>query len=169
MSTKRDARPSIVWHYTVETFCLPGILADGAIHTTDGGLGAKERPAVWFSRRHSWEPTALKGLIDPETGVRRNATFAEMASDLGLARIGVRPDGLTTWLEHRRIGGIPADEARWLVKSAIMLGSNPGDWFVDYGDVTRDRWVTVQRWDDGVWVDCEVGCSHNTGRLAASA
>lgn len=80
---------AIVWHYTTgEKFAL--ILADGEIVPATEGLdveqtaefiaeleeiiatgGAKdvavpyrERPAVWFSKRQTWEPTATKGIYD---------------------------------------------------------------------------------------------------------
>jgi hypothetical protein len=94
----------------------------------------QEQPAVWFTKRPTWEPTASKGRG-------------------GLARIGVHRAGLTTWAEHRKTSGIDPGTARGLVLAARDVGSNPGDWFAYYDAVPRTMWVAIQRWRAGSWKD----------------
>jgi hypothetical protein len=129
---------------------LEAILASGKPAYVQVPIG--ERPAVWFSSRPTWEPTATKGVIDSRTGRRRTATAAEMLR-AGLVRIGVDASGLSTWLEHRQTGGISKADARQLVVAAKQVGANPGDWYVHYGPVAIQWWVRVQRWEADRWVD----------------
>jgi hypothetical protein len=166
----------IVWHYTTHAL-LDSILVDGLISPATEGvdyqlsgatkatleqiiatgrpqsvsmeLASGEMPAIWFSKRPTWEPTASKGLV--ERGRQRSATIAEMvARHGGLARIGVDAAGLLTWLDHRKLSGISAADAKRLVRSAVMVGANPGDWFVSYGTVRRERWLAIEESVDGV-------------------
>ena len=144
----------IAWHYTVADQ-FESILVDHAIIPATAGVDtSREKPAVWFSRRETWEPTATKGMLDRTTGHRRDATPEEM-HEFGMVRIGVDASGLTPWLVHRNKSGITARVASSLVTSAVAVGSNPGDWFVSYEPVPRERWLRVERWDGAEWVDLE--------------
>lgn len=165
----------IVWHYTTREK-LDAIIVDGHIvpaytgvdYPLSDGTRAKleeivasdkpqpvameyasgEVPAVWFSKRSTWEPTATKGIM--KAGVRRRATIEEMVCRAGgLARIGVDSNGLRTWVEHRTVGGITRAEATRLVRSGTRVGANPGDWFVAYASIPRDRWLAVEESRDG--------------------
>jgi hypothetical protein len=171
----------IAWHYTTGDL-LARILSDGAIVPATEGLAIDdetiaalkdivatgkaremrvthtEAPAVWFSVRETWEPTATKGFVDGTTGLIRASTIDEMMRiGKGLARVGVpvAGAGLHTWLEHRTMSGIRAAVARSLVLSARGMGSNPGDWRVHYGPVLRAAWIAVQRFDGREWVNVE--------------
>ena len=171
----------LVWHYTIADRWA-SILQDGLIRpalplekltteqleqieriiaTGEGeDFALSEAPAVWFSKRSTWEPTATKGKMD--NGVRRNATLAEMMRKGPLVRIGVERDGLYTWLEHRKLSGIRPETAKGLVRAAAKAGASPGDWFVHYGPVPRDRWVRIERSTDGkAWME-------ETGVLSAT-
>lgn len=97
------------------------------------------------------KPTATKALVNPRSGRQRSATSEELTRMVGgLARIGIRSDGLRTWVEHRKVSGIRTAMARGLVRAAAEAGSNEG-WLVHYGAVPRARWIAVQRFDR--WVD----------------
>ncbi len=142
---------TIVWHYTTSER-LAGILAGGAIEPATEGVETRERPAVWFSAHLTWEPTATKAVRDTVTGARRRLTHDEMVK-LGLVRIGIDAARCTTWVQHRKEGGISSAEAKHLVKKGRKMGADPGHWHVHYGAVTCDKWITVQRWENGAWAD----------------
>jgi hypothetical protein len=129
---------------------LQSILADEEIRLATTGVPEGERPVVWLSKRSSWEPTATKGFLDRATGIRRNATIEEMVRLAGgFARIAVDSSGLSTWIEHRRIGRIRPEMARCLVITARRVGANPADWLVSYEPILWDRWISVETSIDG--------------------
>ena len=173
----------ITWHYTTGHL-LDAILADEEIRPTTVGVETgdldeqtvtalerivatgkaegvaipfKERPAVWFSNRETWEPTASKGIVDARTSIKRTATIAEMIElGGGLARIGIEAEGLATWFQHRKTSGMSPATARALVQAAVKVGANPGDWLVHYGAVPSSKWRAAQRWDGAQWIGVDV-------------
>ncbi len=92
-----------------------------------------ERPAVWFTLRDTWEPTA---------------TWRGTGSKV---RFGVLPEGLTTWAGHRQSSGISATAADGLEKSARTRGSDPNEWLVSYESVPRSKWVRVEQLHGELW------------------
>lgn len=167
----------LVWHYTTGD-CLESILADGEIRVAFEGVdgenfdasaleelgrrglstptarvGMTEKPAVWFSTRITFEPTALKGIV--VGGGRRSATLDEMERLAGgLVRIGVRADLVRVgWAFHTKRGGLSRKTALSLVRAAKGVGADPSDWRVHYGPVPRSMWSRVQVWRAPAWVD----------------
>jgi hypothetical protein len=61
--TDDEAKSEMVrwWHYTLAR-TLAEILVSGGIKRSTVGLSGGERPAVWFSCRTDWEPTATRGV-----------------------------------------------------------------------------------------------------------
>src|SRR5262245_8284576 len=102
------ATKSARWfHYTLGT-TLVHIIADGFIKRATAFVEPPARPAVWFSRRTTWEPTATKIRVSA-AGVRR-ATLEEMVVEGGvLIRIEVAPTAARiTWAHHAKWHESPA-------------------------------------------------------------
>jgi hypothetical protein len=148
----------IAWHYTIR-FHLPSILSVGALLPADPfhAMGVFEReelrrfygdekPAVWFSLRQDWEPTADKGSA---------ASRAEtLAIGGGLLRFGVDERRVpATWTYHANTSGLKKKAARALERAAREKGANPSDWRVSYEPVPVTDCVievfnpTTERWD----------------------
>jgi len=139
------------WHYTLGTKFMM-IIESQAILCTSVGIGTHERSAVWFSTLNHWEPTATKGIM--ANGIRRDATMAEMESELGLFRLGVRIDyPLIDWKEFLKTSNISRQEAKKLKKSGIKKGSHPDYWLVSYQPVELYDIVAIEQLIDGKWVD----------------
>lgn len=136
------------YHYTTAVR-LEGILIEGVIKRSrefvkqSGG-----RPAVWFSTRRTWEPTATKGILTPAG--RRRATLPEMVEHHGrLVRLAVPEDvARHTWATHRQRHE-RADVADGLEGDARRHGADPADWRVSYHDVPLDAVHTVEVSEDG--------------------
>lgn len=138
------------FHYTIGHHLI-GILRDGRIRTTRAGVAKGERPAVWFSCRETWEPTATKGIpLDPETGeTGPTPSIAEMVSLFGpLVRIEVsETDARHPWADHIRMGNIDLRAADALASIAIEQGADPADWRISYHDV--DHLLGIEASEDG--------------------
>ena len=137
------------WHYTTGTKFM-GIVKEGRIRLADARVAIRERPAVWFSCRDGWEPTAGVGTMD-ENGKTRDATIAEMVADFGpLVRLEV-PESVArhTWEDHRRIGGVDWRAAAALVESALAARADPDEWRLSYQDVRLSEVTCVEASEDG--------------------
>lgn len=164
------------WHYTVGIYVLP-IVAAGKIARAKTGVPRGERPAVWFSSRPTWEPTATKGAI--VDGQRREMTISEMVEHAGgLVRLEVDVAVVRhTWADHQRIGQVDPRMATYLEAAAREHGADPRDWRVSYRDVPLGKVLSVEASDDGqAWE--EVGrpaveglslCSDFVERVKAAA
>ncbi len=142
----------LVWHYTTGE-CFAAILDSGAIRPATAGVRAGERPAVWFSRREPWEPTANKMLLAPDRRLRSLSMRETAEYGGGLVRIGVaRAVASHGWREFLTESGITPQMSRGLVKAAKEQKANPLDWFVCFSPVPRMMWSAVDVWDAGAWV-----------------
>jgi hypothetical protein len=142
----------LIWHYTIQDR-LEGIVADGRIKR-EIRLNRNERKVVWFSSNQNYEMTACKGTL--ENGVRRTLTFMEMTT-LGLVRIGVEPSTApVNWKQFQRESGIYRPYARGLEKSGRKVGANPNEWFVSFDEVTADKFVRIESYVVGRWVEAEI-------------
>jgi hypothetical protein len=156
------------WHYTVGTTLL-SIIVDGVIRrATVGVRKGGSRPAVWFSCRDGWEPTATKWLRDDTTGQPRLATVDEMVhAGRALIRLEV-PLAVArhTWREHRRRHEDPRI-ADALEQRAREQGADPDDWRVSYYDVSLHDVISIESWTVGMGTWDEVGrYDEETGGLA---
>jgi hypothetical protein len=143
----------LIWHYTIQDR-FEGILADGRIKRARVHLDRDERMAVWFSSNQHYEMTARKGTW--ESGVNRTLTFIEMTT-LGLVRIGVEPSTAPfDWREFTKRSGISRPFARRLEKAGRMFGANPNEWFVSFDEVTVDKFVRVESYVMGRWIESEI-------------
>ena len=125
----RDSRRP--WHYTNKTM-LFRMFSLGAIPPTDAGIVLGELPAVWFSIRQDWEPSATPGL--------------------GPARIGVAPIAAPIlWADFPRKARLPQQVAKVLAASAKDMGANPRDWRCSLEAVPRSKWRAVEIWYRGRW------------------
>ena len=133
----------MAWHYTTADR-LPSIQSSGLLLPATAGIAATERPVTWFSLHPHFEPTALKGLIDPATGRRRTATFEEMLALCGgLARFGMPARALLTGDALRRKARISSAAWRQLCVAGTKCGASPAQWFGFVGPVEVAR-CTVQ-------------------------
>ena len=56
------------------------------------------------------------------------------------------------WRAFKRLSGIVPRVARALYETAISHGSHPGQWFVSFSSIRRDKWLTVETWNGEKWV-----------------
>jgi hypothetical protein len=140
------------WHYTVGRHLDP-ILQSGVLLPADAGLAPGERPAVWFSLRQDWEPTAAKFGIIPQRKSCRGAMARVAQLGGGLVRIGVELEAAPhDWRAFRELSGIDPTMARGLAIEAKSQGADPYLWRVSFDPVTAAAWVALQRWDGAAWV-----------------
>lgn len=154
MNAKTKHQPLMAWHYTTGQK-VPGIASAGFIYPADTLLAPNERPVAWFSLNPDFEPTAAKGLIDPQTGIRRTATVVEMFNLCGgLYRFGVPARGLLTGDALRLKARIPAHVWKGLILAGMESGADPKQWFGFVGAVELARCL-VQRLnpETGAWED----------------
>ncbi len=141
------------WHYTIGQK-LVLILQDGLIKPATAGVPPGEKPIVWFSSNPNWEPTACKATFD-ENGVFSRLTMAETA-DLGggLVRFAVAPETAPhDWRALKDLSGMAGWMAQHLYREGITQGARPGDWWGTFDPVPRSKWIAVQVYDSGRWVD----------------
>src|SRR5262249_47542259 len=133
--------PGLVrWHYTVG-HRLDSILRDGVIRPATAYVDPGEKAAVWFSVNPVWEETANK-LVETSFGLvpGTKETTHEMGG--GLARIGVRPEVAPyDWDAFKALSGVTKKVARALYRAALAAGSRPGEWYVSFEPVLRERWL----------------------------
>lgn len=117
------------YHYTVGSK-VAAILRSGALLPITADLEPGERAVIWFSTQPSWEPTATKLLLNPQTGELRRASRLELHRTLGLFRFALPADDarLVRWPALRRIARISDAMARHLARSGRERGARPADW-----------------------------------------
>lgn len=155
-NTKDASGQLLAWHYTTgQNFRL--IVVDGFLCPTSVGVVPPERPAVWFSLNQRFEPTALKGTIDQDTGLNRPVSIDEMYEyGGGLVRFGVPPAQLFTGSAMRRRLRMSGKTWRGLAAAGRNVGAYPQQWFATPDplpvsglvvDVMNDagRWERVQQ------------------------
>jgi hypothetical protein len=70
-----------------------------------------------------------------------------------LARIGVAAETAPhDWQAFKRLSGIPANEAGGLYAVAVGRCARPGEWYVIFEPVPRERWLAIEVWDGSAWV-----------------
>lgn len=146
--------PTLAWHYTISDR-WEAIKASGAILPTKVLIERNERPAVWFTTRESYEPTACKSLQRPDGSVRELSVQDMLDMGITLYRIGVDRDELLSFLDWRRRSGCSRRMVRALIRVAHQAGSNPDTWYASFEPVHRDRWRTVELWDGKAWTPSE--------------
>jgi hypothetical protein len=109
---------------------------------------------VWFSTAPDWEPTANKSWrnADGQIILGTRETTAELGG--GLVRIGVAPETAPyNWHALKELSGMSSQLAQGLYQAAIGSGSRPGQWWGTFEPVRRSKWIAVQIYQDGAWVD----------------
>ena len=127
-----------VFHYTVLKY-LPQVLTDQELRPTTAGVAATERPAVWFTTRPTWEPTANKMWRTGDGRLVSLSTEETAIRGGGLIRIEVNPEVAPfTWADHVRLSGITKTMARALERVGSRDGSDPGEWRGGSGEGSVD-------------------------------
>ena len=145
---------TMLWHYTVVER-LRKILAQGQLCPQTAGVPKGEKPAVWFTRRGDWEPTAnlmVRGDDGRLARLNQDQTFVLGG---GLARIGVAPATAPhDWKTFKKLSGISPQRARTMYEAAVGQGSRVGDWLATFEPVPQALWLSVETWDDNqrTWV-----------------
>lgn len=142
----------MLWHYTVGDW-WELILKDEVIKLADKNVPKYERAVVWFSSSDNWEETANKSVMTPD-GLHDCDREDTALIGHGLFRIGVAPEVAPyRWNDYKKLSGIKAKHANALYGVAIMRGSRPGDWYVSFDPVPKDKWLAVQKWEESAWID----------------
>ncbi len=101
------------------------------------------RPAVWFSTRTVWEPTATKGIL---LNGRLVPASWKLMQEIGLVRIEVAPETAPhDWKAYTRLADCPW--ASDLARTGRSAGADPRDWFVSFEPVPSSQWLRVDEWD----------------------
>jgi hypothetical protein len=151
-SDRAMTRRKMVWHYTVGEK-LKLITAARYLRPTDGYVDKDERPALWFSRRDSYEPVACKDIV---RGRVRTSLNVEETHRLGggLIRFGLPADDerLHDWRRFKIESGITQRTARRLERTARRKGSYSAQWSVSYDPIPLED-LTLERYDleSGTW------------------
>ncbi len=133
------------FHYTTNDR-LEAIERAGEIRLATSGLEAPELPAVWATRRPSWEPTATKG--NHTTG--EASIEAMLATGILLVRLGLPKSAVPwTWVAHKRFGMIDPGAAYGLARAARSVGSDPRDWRLSYVPIPFTAVLAVEVSADG--------------------
>jgi len=145
---KKSQVPPPIWHYTTRLH-LPSILEEKKIRTEDPMFVLSQQlPVTWFSLNRVWEPTACKVNLPEEVGatILRDATAAACG---GLVRIGVDQSD-APFRTHQLIKVARSDRStvKALIRCGLRCGANPEDWRFTPNEVPKDRWRTIQIWDE---------------------
>lgn len=134
----------LAWHYTTgQSFAL--IVRSGRILPTAVNVPAHEHPAVWFSVRQSYEPTATKMMW--LGGRLRELTVGEtFRAGAGLYRFGRPAETLVPYHAIREALNIRRVTWKALIAFARRQGSDPGQWFASLEPVPLELCV-VERLD----------------------
>lgn len=149
----------VIYHYFPASY-LPDILATGELRPSAAGGGAGERPAIWFTLRPTYEPTAVK-LLKDHSGVRL-LTLAEQAERSGLARV-VAPDSVApiAWGDWARSANVRPMEVKRMVSHAKQLRSDVSLYRASFDPVSLTECFRVEISTDGVtwaeWPYAELG------------
>ncbi len=111
-----------LFHYCPGVY-VPDILTHGQLLPSAAGAQVEERPTLWFTSRPTYEPTAVKMVVDGR--FLRLLTLQEMAEGYGLARFVV-PEEVAplTWNDWVNEIGVPRHEAEVMAQYAETLGSD---------------------------------------------
>jgi len=132
---------------------LNQIIKDGLILPATGFLPPGVRPVVWFSTAPDWEPTACKNRVH-EDGTVEFLDRAGTAEFYGLARISVLPETAPhDWRALKELTGMSNKLAQTLYRSAITMGSRPGNWWGTFEAVPRSKWISAQIYTNAQWLD----------------
>ena len=142
------------WHYTYgprwELICASGLLLCATKHVLP-----PEKPVVWFSINQTWEPTSVKGIVNPD-GTVRDATFDWLAEEVGCIRISLNPEGrklLHHYRHFQRLAHPPTHVRKALERAARDAGADPGHWFFCLEPVPAHLWDKVEIFERGQWID----------------
>jgi|GEM_PF-5529299 len=140
------------YHYT-PAIRIEEIVKSGQINLATASVASpKEKACAWVSTNENFEPTAIKGKMD-ENGVYTPLTFDEQIEVFGLARIQVRPIGLTNWGKIKHLANMNLRFAKEMENSGIKMGGNPKEWFGSLEPITRENWIKAEVYNNGEWID----------------
>lgn len=145
-----------VFHYTFG-HKLPGILASNGLIPTGNTLPPHERPALWYSSRADFEPTALKPIVWPGRSVPERVSFQELHALVGAYRFcgDATSLRLKPWpLCVRHLGIMPSD-AKVMESAGQDLGAVPADWWA----TTHRQALSEHRfeaWDGMRWIGADI-------------
>jgi hypothetical protein len=158
----------LLWHYTTATK-FREIARSGELRPATAYIAPGERPAVWFSTRQLWEPTAAKAFQTPD-GSSRLLDMKGMHEHAGLVRLGVtRASAPYGWREFVEQSGVPKAMALAMAKAGRRMGADPGDWYVSFDPIVEARWAAIQEWTGSKWTRVERRSASLDGLVGATS
>lgn len=153
---------TLLWHYTIWNGRAELILETGVIRPANELLEEGEKPVVWFSRNEVWERSAAKTAIRNFGGkLKYPSQEAEHRDGGGLWRFGVEeataPHG---WGSFLKLSCATNRTRQRIEDAAGDARSNVHRYRFTFEDVPRDKWVAVEKWDGGRWIDAGVNPCH---------
>ncbi len=139
----------IIWHYTTGIHMI-WILRDRKLKVSETERMLRLKPAVWFSRNQTCEPTALKGKIVDGTFVKLD--MKEQSEAMGLYRIGIKfTKGLISWAKYKHVSKIDPTLYDELGQTGITNGADPNQWYCSFKNIPESEWISIERFDGNKW------------------
>lgn len=153
--TTSDVIHFIAWHYTNGSR-LDAIIASGKLKPGEALLAKGERPMLWFSTHHKWEPTTT--MMVRECGALRGLTFKELSARIGCVRFGLpaTDSRLLDWGTACALAGTPDEVRARLEHVGRMKGANPAQWFAS-ADAVPLADLRFERYLNGRWTESQMG------------
>lgn len=146
---RTNNQPEHVWHYTTgEKFIK--IVESGILLPASIGVEPPEKPVLWFSKHHFFEPTARKAWL--EGGKLRLLSVHELYErGGGLVRFGMQPEALLHGNALRAAAMMSLKNWNGLERIARAQGSTNKNWWGSIQAMPISSMVIDVMNDDWVW------------------
>ena len=136
----------IIYHYTDLKSGI-SILQDGYLEVPDKEQLSGLTPALWFSKKPVYDPSALKDF--KENGIVKSNSFINQIKTHGCMRF-VYDDtkNLTSWREFLKISSLPKDQYEKIEKIYIKIGCNPLEWFCSFKNMSLKLFNSIEVYND---------------------
>lgn len=117
----------IAWHYTTG-MKFKQIVESGYLDPKKTVTPPNEKPILWFSKHHYFEPTAQKAKRLPTGQIESLGMMGTYALGGGLIRFGYPIAKLTEYKKLCRQAGVTMFDVVALERVGLSQGAKPTDW-----------------------------------------
>jgi hypothetical protein len=149
-----ETSTTLLWHYTTGDV-FKRILDQGAIEPDKTEPhNPKEIPTVTFSSDQDWERTRYRVGRLPEGQLVLMGKDSLVKNCGGLYRIGVTQETAPMdWHTMKDKTGLSGHAIQAIYDFAIQVGARTRNWYSTFQRVPEDQWVTVEKLQDGQWLE----------------
>lgn len=136
----------IVYHYTNLKSGI-SILQDGYLEVPDKEQSFELKPALWFSKKSSYDPSALNDF--KEYGIIKSNSFINQIKTHGCMRfVYDNTNNLTSWRKFLNKSSLSKDKYEEIEKIFIKIGCNPLDWFCSFKNMSLRQFDSIEVYTD---------------------